>query len=49
VKITKGTYEGMTGLVKKMDKKTVEVEVSAWGKIVKEVFAVDEIEKVVLF
>lgn len=49
VKITKGTYEGMTGLVKKMNKKTVEVEVSAWGKIVKEVFAMDEIEKVTLF
>ena len=46
VKITKGTYEGMTGLVKKMNKKTVEVEVSAWGKIVKEIFEPEELEKI---
>ncbi len=47
VKIIKGTYEGFSGIVKKVNEKTLEVEITVWGRLVRDVFEFDEVEKIV--
>ena len=46
VRIKKGPLQGLTGFVKEVRKKTYAVEMSAWGKIVKLSFLINDIEKV---
>jgi hypothetical protein len=46
VRIKKGPLQGVTGIVKEVGKRTYTVEMSAWGKIVKEFFTINDIEKV---
>ena len=46
VRIKKGPLQGLTGIVKEVRKRTYAVEMSAWGKIVKSFFSIDDIEKV---
>ncbi|GAB6183809.1 KOW motif-containing protein [Thermodesulfovibrio hydrogeniphilus] len=47
VKIVKGTYEGFSGVIKKINEKNLEVEISVRGKLVKDVFEFDEVEKII--
>lgn len=47
VKIIRGTYEGFTGVIRKVNEKNLEVEVSVFGRIIKDIFEFDEVEKVV--
>ena len=46
VRIKKGPLQGLTGIVKEVGKRTYAVEMSTWGKIVKESFSIEYIEKV---
>ncbi len=47
VKIIKGTYEGFSGIVKKVNERTLEIEIVVWGKLIRDVFEFDEVEKIV--
>ncbi|MEM3793986.1 MAG: hypothetical protein QXS76_03655 [Candidatus Bathyarchaeia archaeon] len=46
VRIKRTPYEGLTGVIKKLGKRTAEVEVSIFGRIVKERFKLDELERI---
>lgn len=46
VRMTKGPYAEMVGLVKRVDMKAAEVEMSAWERIIKETIALEDIVKI---
>ncbi len=47
VKIIKGTYEGFSGVIKKINETNIEVEISVWDRLVKDIFEFDEVKKIV--
>jgi len=46
VQIIKGTYEGLSGMIKKVNEKNLEIEISVFGRIIKDIFEFDEVEKI---
>lgn len=46
VRVIKGTYEGLSGVVKKVNDKNLELELSVFGRIIKDIFEFDEVEKI---
>lgn len=46
VRVIKGTYEGLSGVIKKVSDKNLELEISVFGRIVKDIFEFDEVEKI---
>lgn len=46
VRVIKGTYEGLSGVIKKVNDKNLELEISVFGRIIKDIFEFDEIEKI---